>query len=468
MSVRESRVAVAVLVLCSGSAAAADRCETLCTAWDRATDKADVTFDGSTGRLASGTAELPSAQSVKVAVTDLNPFRFEYRLEVTAQPASARLAQDVFGKYLAAVGGGAPGAAPKALVRPEGRRLDPKTCTPDQQTALAAIATARDTETTALALPERFMTDADAFLTETSAEVLPRATCASLCRKAELLVARRSEWSTDPGAAERDLGAKLDAAKAQVASVVAQPDPASCLTTVKEELAEVEGHAPGWPERFARVKEVYPQLDRLDTITRAALARDDAFALSRVQNTPGPDAVVRVNLYRRDVRQPGSAESVVTSSELRVGRGPISLSLGIGAMGLTNRTPIRQSAPATGGTVGSVFAYDTKSIFDPAVVVLLNARLVAGQIKHIGQCSFGVSTGIQPAGTAERLRYLAGVSFGALDELILLTLGAAIGEVAYIDGGFGAGDPVPDGVQEIPTRHDWEVGWFAAIAYRIR
>jgi outer membrane murein-binding lipoprotein Lpp len=449
-------------------------CATMCSAHTRALDEADLAYDANTGRIVRGSSELPASSNVTVAVLDMNPFRYEYRVEVSAEVAASRLIQDVFGGYAPSPGLPVIPAArgtPRTLA-PGVEATKPGDCTAAQEKVIAVIGEADAADDAPyLEHPRAFVEDAGKFREVTKVETLPRATCAAVCESAERLRDRRLHWDLDAVTKAHDRVASL-AVAARGAAGALHDQTNKCADYVSARVRDLDARQAerekDWNEVAPALRTAQEELRRLDAILRSVLAREDAFANSRVQNTPSDASIVRVNLYRRDLTQVDGAEGLVTSSEVRVGRSPISFSIGLGVMGLTDRRAVRSAAPRDGGTVATVFALDVESQFTPSVVGLLNVRVLGGSCKLLRECGLAVSAGIQPAGDPKRLRYLIAPSFAFMDGVALVSVGAAIGQIERIGGGFAVGDEVPEGLLELPVRQDWEVGLFGAFTYRIR
>lgn len=466
--------AIAIGVAPVARAQGTDECARLCKQDDDARKSADLVFLGD-GRLIQGSTAIAPTASVKVGIVEMNPFRYEYRLEVTAIPRAAGLALDTFGPHAptlppwlarapaATALGAVKDAAPAGGACSEAQKKEVEEAVAKARAALAG------TTPTAAARARSFLDDAVDFESAARAETLRAGACPVVCAKAVSLRSRRDHGDLEK--ARTQFNEQTKALNDTLAATKNVAKGLSCRATLETEEGRLETQRDtldqDWKKVEPNLSAAQPKLARIQQIIATGLASSSANQVFRDQVLPAEPSTVTVRVSRTDLWQDGAPDPVVTSAEASVGRSRFSFSLGLGFTGLPERRAVR-SASGSGGAVVTVFAYDTEATFTPSIVGLLNASLLEGNCKLLGLCGLAVSAGVQPASDPKRLRYLAAGSFTSIDGALLISIGAAAGQIERLGGGFSPHDIVPDGLLEVPVRQEWELGWFLGLTYRVR
>ena len=169
-------------------------------------------------------------------------------------------------------------------------------------------------------------------------------------------------------------------------------------------------------------------------------------------------------MFRRNLRIATAKDEIVNTITLQIGKSRFSLSGGIGISSVDNVKITRQTCSVNTNNVGSCFGYETNSCFQTIAILMLNGHL----IRRVG-FTIALSTGIVINGNNTEIEYVFGPSFGFLHNNLFLTIGAHIGQVEELAGGFQIGDEVPSNLSDpIPIKRDQEIGLIFAITYKLK
>ncbi len=140
-------------------------------------------------------------------------------------------------------------------------------------------------------------------------------------------------------------------------------------------------------------------------------------------------------------------------------------SFGFSIAGLSERNFKFVDAKADDGSLEQQIGFEQKSDEQVNAVLLLNALLASNDWGSF-YASVGPTLELNNADSGVHLGFAAGISYG-IRENWLLTLGAQIGRVRDLAGGFSPGDVVPQGLNEPPTEESWKTSWAVMFSYKV-
>lgn len=474
----------AALVLWSASADAQSACT------PSALSAASVRIDANSGRVTGGSTRFPEGEALKVIVAGKNPFKYEYRIEVTAQPLNEAIAVDFFagipgfsfGDLLApSVSGPAPGA-PKCL------RVDA------EWQALTAEVEKGKRLKGALEGRKKVADDYNAFLKRTDVESLSEAVCTDVLKEATALQGALPQV-IDLGTLPNDVAQYAKSAPAALAAfeaafkMVSETDRMACEMNLGTELVnarKVTAHADTLSKGVQTLASNRSSFQTMQTLFGVVLKSPTAFHEEHFPPTQDEPTGVRVVIARKNRRIENAAEQQVTSIPIQVGRSRLSIAAGLAFSGVPHRRIVRQAGqiqvPAVAATAttpavpastrsGTVFAYAENSEFGPRPVIALNADIYEFSLGSLRQVAAGFTTAVVIGAANDSLRteYLVGPSIGVLQNRVVFTGGVHFARVENLGGGFEIGQEIPPSLQDpLPIRRDWEKALAFAVTYRVR
>ncbi|NPC74169.1 hypothetical protein [Corallococcus exiguus] len=462
---RRSRSLAVLAILLAGGTAQAEPsayCQRVSKKPEGKSGYAVVTLDANSGRLVDGPTRLSEGDRVQFIFEGKNPFKYDYRFAVTSQPLGTALAL----KFLGMIPGLNLGDL-VATVPPGITALAVVHCTTAgeqqwQQEILKKISAA-EKRSPDVAQSLHYLDVANAFLEATKPDALPD--LAQICESAEKLKA----WPHAPqmpDAFKQEVDA-IDALLLRPTDNGGQLLNANCkidvttrtqqaMNALKADAARYQAAAATTEPALATSSASIQQLDALLTST---LGREDLFYETRFVSASDEPTGVRVELFRRDLRNADSPERSVGSLDMELGKSPFSLTAGVVLSTIESRRLVRQPArvPTEGNPnqVGLRFGYDEDSAVTIAPAVFLNARLSDNP-----RYNWGASAGIVTAAADSTLRidYALGL-FTSFRDVFYLHLGLQAGQRSSLAGGFKEGEEVPADLPDpIPTTKNWKVG----------
>jgi hypothetical protein len=458
-----------------------------------------VLIDANTGKVTGGT-RFNAGAAVQVVLEHKNPFKYRYRVEVTAAPLEESIAANflklipglsTFSPVLGASGQVAAPAAQAALIAP---------CTAAQNNDLQALKAAVDTaKSTFDALTADLSTRVDVYKTyekfvkDTDVDQLPT-TCTALCDTAAdladklgLLIklgdlpAKAMAFTTAAQAVTEALkrfpggtkpacipGTGADVDFAQANALVAK------AAEIQKQVDELKGAADSFTAMQALVKNVLEEMYPFN----------EPFYPPTVGNATG----VTVVLFRTNLRQAGVKEQKIATVFIQIGESLVSVSAGLGFTFTPVKTigRIASMVPGTDGkdTLGNRFDYLENSGQRPVAIATLNGRLPRPSAKSaLARLSPDVlSTGVGfslDGGPAQSEWLPVAVGWRAGSDHVLFVVGLHLTrsdclpdpgdkDVACSSrSGFKVGEVVPAGLADpLPVERVWTRGILFGVTFR--
>jgi len=451
----------------------------------------------------------------KVFFTNMNPFKWNYRISRTETPSSGPAITTflgfIFGDDLGTItgltarvaGAGETKPAPPAFRRDSGA---PNNCSGED---LAAIDNFLNT---ANALAVKITDNADyidreskAFnkarkayndflkATDTDTEALD---CSEACKAANELLPKLkkidlSSIPNDPSQLRKEVTA-LDVTGSKFQATHSGLGNDNCTQQVKTTVSTL-------------VKGLNSDLDKVDTslaaLQKAIDENQDKFdslaavinsVFSSINSKGNPfmqsqtlfkdDEAkdVQFTVFRKNLRIKDAQEIAFTDKPtFRVGEVRIALSAGIGFSTVNETSVVRQSAlvPGPNGAMvlGTRFGFENNSTFKPSGVVMLNGNIARFGLFGKNNTTFALSSGLvlssrsSGSGSTLATEFVAGPSLGFADNNFYFTVGFHAARIQRLAGGFKIGDPVPDNLPDpLPLEKIWRNGIIFALTYRVQ
>lgn len=453
-------------------------------------------IDARNGQMLEGKPRYKRTSRVEVILENKNPFRFTYTLDAT----EVKIGEPGLAAFLPFI---APFTVDAAPATPAGGEALATNNAADaaalaQKCPIAAalrerheeLRTDREQLDTALATAaSNLKVLSDAY---TNAKITldnATATCQSLHSTATAILARLNTLSgIDLDALTKAIGELEDKAEAQTAALRAyrsRKDAAAECRISADDLEAMIDRADVLSDSVidklrANVTKLQTSKQTLETARVSIKTVLDGGALPFTQVLLlGPyDDATRVTL-KLDRKENKADAQVATLSQTKIDfGGPAFFTLGGGlAASSINRVQYERVQgfavdPETnelGDELTNIVGEKENSSARVTPLLILHGRL--GQFSLGGfpfslQGSLGVSAKADNLGVD--VEYLAGPSFGFLDNQLFVTLGAYGGRVQKLQGGLKVGHAVPEELTEIPVRKDlvWRFGF--AVTYKLR
>lgn len=188
---------------------------------------------------------------------------------------------------------------------------------------------------------------------------------------------------------------------------------------------------------------------------------------------------IGVEIYRRDMMVRNSPEMKMGEVKLEfLPKHLVSFSAGLGfstndEIAYTRQTALvpllNGSGTRIGDTLATVIGTSRNSSALPRVIALINFHIYNWSAFTPNDMSIGASIGtvLSTGLFNDRAEYIAGVTLGAVDNYLLITLGLHWSRLPELTGGFNAGDRVPDGLGELPITEEYKTGFVFGVSGRI-
>lgn len=459
-----------------------------------------IRIDARNGQVLEGEPRYKRTSRVEVVLENKNPFRFTYTLDAT----EVKIGEPGLAAFLPFI---APFTLDAAPATPAGGETPPSNNAADAAEAAALaqkcpvaaalrerheeLRTDREQLDTALATAaSNLKVLSDAY---TNAKITldnATATCQSLHSTATAILARLNTLSgIDLDALTKAIDELEDKAETQTAELRAyrtrKDARADCPSISAPDLAAMADRAELLSDAVidklrANIAKLQTSKQTLETARASIKTILDAGALPFTQVLLlGPyDDATRVTL-KLDRKENKADAQVATLSQTKIDfGGPAFFTLGGGlAASSINRVQYERVQgfavdPETnevGDELTNIVGEKENSSARVTPLLILHGRL--GQFSPGGfpfsvQASLGVSAKVDNLGVD--VEYLAGPSFGFLDNQLFVTVGAYGGRVQELQGGLKVGHAVPEELTEIPVRKDlvWRLGF--AVTYKLR
>lgn len=480
-------VLVAALALPAAAAA-----QVLCLPSETAGDN-QLIIDANTGGVLSGETWYRRNSQVEVIVTRKNPYKYAYNYSVENRVI------DSSGTISAFLGLIAPLGAVSDLFTPAEEDAATETMA-DMQRDLPLAATAapaaagcsgvdaqildrlradlqpRIPESSALtgrvrdlqARHDQVQAARAAFLTATEPDLL---VCATVDPMAQNTQATLSGFNL--GTVPADVAAHAEAIKGTKALLeFFKPTDLECLKERAELLVIAQGlqlQATNLADAVRVMGENKKNFDQLAALISSVRASNPYFERHSISGGRKP-SVATITITRTPRRPADAKAETLKKTEVEFGQPFFTLSVGGGGSFIEEESITKEASLVPNGSGGEVlgerFAVETSAEAAPLGIVALNANLWRPWDDVTVALSAGVSIG---DGDEEAdFGYFFGPSFGFLDNSLYLSIGAHFRETGTLGGGFEDGDPVPEGLEEIPIREDEHIGLMLAISYRVQ
>jgi hypothetical protein len=473
-------VLAAMSMLFVDAAWASDYCARVCKKPEGKSGLHVVTIDANSGQVTEGSVRLPDGQQVQLIFANKNPFKYDYRFDVTAQPIDTAVAS-AFLAQIPRLNLDVNPVQPVKSADPKKAKIAAKSaCEEDAEKAwqsniresLVGLQKQAVVVSDFLKYPDTF----NAFISSTDADAITN--CEQVCSTAVKLKA----WPHAPGTFQKaadDFHSEVNTLEERITSGALDGISKDCQNYVVADTKHLRDALTASAEKYNdasaevehKLSENAASIKQLDTILAANLDREDLFFEQKFPTTRDEPTAIRAGIFRRNLRTPDALERPVGVVELEVGRSVLSLSAGVMVSGLPTRRVVRQSAlvatEADPTRIGLRFGYQEDSEITVSPVVFANVRLV----ELAPGVGFGLGFGLIAVSstTTPSVEY-AGVGFVSFArELLFLSIGAHVAERETLAGGFNIGDEVPAGLPDpIPTTRQWKGAFMGSLSLRFR
>jgi hypothetical protein len=153
---------------------------------------------------------------------------------------------------------------------------------------------------------------------------------------------------------------------------------------------------------------------------------------------------------------------------------PFSISGGFGFSTVNERefvfVPSTKPVTENGVTTQKVinrFGFKNNSSFRPIPLLLLNTRIYEPNDTIAVHLSAGAGVDIKTGQAGTDVEFIVGPTI-SFKRSMFLTVGAHVGRVPKLAGGFNLDQEVPDGVSEPPVEKAWKTGLIFAFTYKLK
>lgn len=466
----------------------AKRCPALCSGPSKDEKKGNyIIIDANSGKVIDGSDEYPSGM-LRIFVTNENPFKYDYKIEVNSTSAESSLIRGFLG-LIPGVGD----AINQALGQGSGVAANvlPKAppCTGD---ALTALNNLRKKSNSLLNRGADLKSELQAKVKEHDAVKVvydsltsqTDLTCESLCVDAANAYPRLQGF--DLG----DLPTKAEQFKKEVTDPSFQDlikafDPAgdaNCAAGTKDELdkikalsSDVDKYVTDVNKLKENLKKFHDLADQIDT----AFKSESPFVYTATVPAATEAKLVTIAISQKEHKD-GAQYVKVTNPDIQiqVGTRTTFLSVGFGFSTIGDRTVVRQSAlvpdpsDSSKTVLGARFGYQNNSTFKPSAVIMLNEMLLGpGSGLGFKGVTGGLSLGLVISNRNEttEAEFIAGPSLAFNHNKIFLTFGFHAARQQQLAGGFKIGDQVPAGLQDpLPLQKDFKAGFMFAMSFKLK
>jgi hypothetical protein len=449
-----------------------------------------IEIDANTGEVLNGTTRFAEGEKVQVIVTNKNPFKYAYRVQIVTAPLDTIIVS-AFLKLIPGfselvdsltnttkAGGTGPGG---------GVCSGPANGTWQLLLTKAQPLTNKDAE-----IKKDVESRNEAYklykklYDETNGDRIKD--CEVVCKDAADLSANMSKL-TNLAALQKEVDQfKKDTADLQPLITTFQTA-FNTLSPGDKALCNVEDAESDLGKTFSNVKALASNAAKYgDAVTKLqdkdnqsafqliaeliqAAQRSEAFNTVKFPYTAAGPTGVRITISRKNLREQNAQETQVALIDLQVGESPFSISAGVGFSTIENRKVIRQPFAKPDGSIGARFGEENKSSVRPSAVVMLNGSLKRFRAFAHSDGSFALSTGLvlSNRNNTTEAEFIAGPSLGLLNNKLFLTIGYHAARVETVGGGFKIGDDIPSSITDpLPVERNWKGGFMFAITYKLR
>ncbi|MBW3570036.1 MAG: hypothetical protein KY467_02910 [Gemmatimonadetes bacterium] len=449
----------------------------------------DFQFNGAT-REPAPYASFPQATSIRVVVTDANPFLYAYQIQAEDQRVNEASITEFFNfafgiSFPKAAGrAGVSGAAPPAAAADDAGVADDAddVCAVDAMESAFISRVERAAQqhgaiAADFALIQHISEAADDSLKVHSAVYLHPERLAPQVQAAALDAVRiHDHFATDVGDLRRELDVAIPAWTATVAALNADarhvadanacPEVTQAVKSAALLVADTAAFRSGLASVASKLDEAAAARQRLFT-TAEDRGRFYYTTLLKRYDTPH-DVTVTV---RRKTLAPKDTFHHVASQRLNVGgRARFSFSAGLGwtSLGTTTYAVSRRFVTPVAGandTVNAVVVAKENSDAQVFPMVTFNTRLTPSPWPANLHLVLGV--GVSRADARPLPGYLVGLGLDGLGQRLVVTGGLFLGEEHRLGGGLRVGDRVPGSEQTVPMQRRMVGKLGVGLTYRI-
>lgn len=462
-------------------------------------EPAFIEIDANTGQILGGATRFAQGEKVQVIVTNKNPFKYVYRVQVVSSPID----QAIIGTFLRFIPGPGslfssalalpnPQAAPVPTPDPLGITERSTDCDPatlnrwqvikDEEAKLVAAVSELKMEAKDIADIHK---EYEKFVQDTDKDALG-AQCPGICDRADALSGKLDKLTElDAFKKKIELLRKSAGAVQVLLGTLSADEIKDCqladgVAAVKSNITNANDTAKLLEDDVKKLEAVKASIEAMTKIIRAAVADENAFREQHFPYTGAGPTNVRITIFRTNLREENATEKQVTAIDLTVGQSRFSISAGVGFSTLEDVRIIRD---------GKKFGEENRSSLRPSLAVMLNAqfgnlwRWYSGtrQTAACPACpptpkralpvSWGISTGLVVSNRNDttQTEFILGPTLGLLDNNLFMTFGLHLAQVEKLGGGFEIGQEIPsDLTGEPPVKNDWEKGFMLAVTYKLR
>jgi hypothetical protein len=476
-------VAAVVLAIPREAQAVSARCKSRCEKPKAAPDHELVEIDADTGRLLSGAAAFDVGDKLQLVFQNKNPFKYTYRFAIATQAADTERVTTYLAPIKFPAGAGVIPKLPSAgmTTLASGERSKPESCSTEGAknwfATLSASAARISSAAPVLEEAAPFARAYSSLLEISDADRVIADRCEAVCQAAEDFVAVAAPTKT-PDEIKK---AADDFSEGLRPFLPANIPPAAQGQCAQDAIALFTPMI-GPVDTAAKAAEAYKEVPAAVAAANDAKAQQLAanllqdsnlFHESRYTTATSEPTVLRVDLYRKNLRQKDPVEQAVASLELRAGRGRVAISAGILMSALSYRHVIRQPSRGDDGTIVSKFQYDTDSEYTVTPAVLLNVRFLDEGWGYSWfpsmHATVGILSGATDGGNFVLPEFVAGGSFSLANDLIFITLAAHFGQRESLGGGFMIGEQVPTDLSDpLPVTRRWRSATALGVTFRFQ
>ncbi len=440
-----------------------------------------VEIDANTTAVLNGATNFAEGEKVKVIVSRKNPYKYDYETQIKSSSLDANLVSaflslipgaDAISSLFGQTGSVSPVPAPRA-----GAASGADECSSHRGDLNGMIALLNKLNESDEALKkeageiEASYKEYEKFVLTTDKDFLGTfERCVDICTQGSGVLSHLSRLTN------------LDKFKGEIEELQkAADDLGKTAAKFKEEhkdcfgteLAKVEKNVKAAAEsakaalaKVQQIQKAKPAIELLGQRIGKTLADNEAFFEEHFPYTQGGPIAVKINLFRKNLREENAKEKEVGQVDLTVGQSRFSLSAGVGFSTIEDVTIVKR---------GTEFAEENESDLRPSLVVMLNTQLgkfwktidktKTPKVREVTRRSVGLATGLvlTSRDNSTEVEFIVGPSFGFLDDRFFIVLGYHTARVQSLRS-----KDIPAGTTDIPVDKDWKSGAMLAFTYKIR